>query len=210
MHHGDAAGEGLATAVIDPDPAFQVRVLDGHVSPDTAYLVEDYPYGRRLRCKKRYWVETATVGEKRGEQRIVSQTTNPKVAGEPWNKPHRGTYSMIQALFLDDNDRVASWSTSIHLTPVGDAEMRLMAIYGQLSEANRRRYDALLRHSMRYTGPWEEFQRGVTALADYIRENGEVPQIENGIFQSPTGRWYLGALDVYLTLAHQRAGMGLA
>jgi hypothetical protein len=33
-----------------------IRLLSGHVSPQTAYLVEDYPYGRRLRCRIRYWI----------------------------------------------------------------------------------------------------------------------------------------------------------
>jgi len=37
-------------------------------------LVEDYPYGFRLRCKIRFWLEYAP---KRGF-RFVSQTTNPK------------------------------------------------------------------------------------------------------------------------------------
>jgi hypothetical protein len=33
------------------------KVLSGHVSEETAFLVEDYPYGFRLRCKIRYWLE---------------------------------------------------------------------------------------------------------------------------------------------------------
>lgn len=36
------------------DPIERVRLLLGHVSPQTAYLVEDYPYGRQLRCRIRY------------------------------------------------------------------------------------------------------------------------------------------------------------
>ncbi len=72
--------------------------LAGHTSPETAYVVQDYPYGFRLRCKIRYWVETTKHG-----QRVVSQTTNPKVNGEVWNKPKASTYSNIRVLYLEDS-----------------------------------------------------------------------------------------------------------
>ena len=56
----------------------KITVLHGHTTRETAYLVNDYPYGFRLRCKIRYWLEY-----KKGHgHRPVSQTTNPKVAGE--------------------------------------------------------------------------------------------------------------------------------
>ncbi len=72
--------------------------LAGHTSPETAYVVQDYPYGFRLRCKIRYWVETTKHG-----QRVVSQTTNPKVNGEVWNKPKPSTYSAIRVLYIEDS-----------------------------------------------------------------------------------------------------------
>jgi len=78
------------------------KVLSGHTSPDTAYVVADYPYGFRLRCQIRYWIET-----KSGKgQRVVSQTSNPKVPGLVWNKPKASTYSLIRVLFLDENGHV--------------------------------------------------------------------------------------------------------
>jgi hypothetical protein len=80
-----------------------VKLLPGHTSPETAYVVEDYPYGFRLRCKIRYWVE---FKPKKGF-RFVSQTTNPKRPGEVWNKPKASTYSMFGgAMFLDENEHV--------------------------------------------------------------------------------------------------------
>lgn len=83
-----------------------MKILSGHVSPETAYVVDDYPYGFRLRCKIRYWLEYAP----RKGFRFVSQTTNPKVAGEIWNKPKASTYaSMGAAMFLDDSNHV-QWS----------------------------------------------------------------------------------------------------
>lgn len=66
-----------------------IEILRGHSSPETAYEVEDYPYGFRLRCKIRYWLE-----HKRAHgHRLVSQTTNPKKPGVVWNKPKAGVYS---------------------------------------------------------------------------------------------------------------------
>jgi hypothetical protein len=79
------------------------QILKGHVSPDTAYVVNDYPYGFRLRCKIRYWLEDSP---KHGT-RFVSQTTNPKKAGEVWNKPKASTYAPIAAcMFLDEKGYV--------------------------------------------------------------------------------------------------------
>jgi hypothetical protein len=80
-----------------------MKLLSGHVSAETAYVVEDYPYGFRLRCKIRYWIEFKA---KKGF-RFVSQTTNPKRPGEVWNKPKASTYAMFGgAMYLDDNGHV--------------------------------------------------------------------------------------------------------
>lgn len=77
-------------------------IISGHISPDTAYTVDDYPYGFRLRCKIRYWLEYAP---KHGF-RFVSQTTNPK-RGDGWNKPKASTYSKFGGcMVLDDNGHV--------------------------------------------------------------------------------------------------------
>lgn len=67
----------------------------GHVSPETARVVDDYPYGRRLRCTIRYWVETVPG---KGD-RFVSQTCNPTTGR--WNNPKKSTYSPIVVMFID-------------------------------------------------------------------------------------------------------------
>lgn len=81
-------------------------VLPGvHISPDTAYVVDDYPYGYRLRCTIRYWLE---VHPKHGT-RMMAQTTNPK-RGNVWNKPKASTYARFGgALYLDADNHV-QWS----------------------------------------------------------------------------------------------------
>lgn len=72
--------------------------LPGHTTPDTAIVVEDYPYGFRLRCKIRYWLEN----HPRHGFRLVSQTSNPKIAGNPWNKPKASIYTKILAVLVRD------------------------------------------------------------------------------------------------------------
>lgn len=72
-------------------------VLAGHTSEATAYLQEDYPYGR-LRCQRRVWVET----KPRMGQRMVTQTQNPK--NGRWNKPNAGTYSSVIVIFLNSEN----------------------------------------------------------------------------------------------------------
>lgn len=85
-----------------------MKVLSGHVSPETAYVVDDYPYGYKLRCKIRYWVET----KKGFGMRFVSQTTNPK-RGDMWNKPKPGNYYTFITLYLDEHDHVDWRSVSL-------------------------------------------------------------------------------------------------
>ena len=78
-----------------------VRPLVGHISPETAFLIADYPYGRKLRCQRRVWIEHSPSHG----FRFVAQTTNPK--NGRWNKPHKSTYSEIaMALYLDEQGHV--------------------------------------------------------------------------------------------------------
>lgn len=73
--------------------------LRGHTDEETAYVVDDYPYGYRLRTEIRYWIETT----KRGD-RFVSQTLNPKTGR--WNKPKRSTYTGVAALIVNGDGHV--------------------------------------------------------------------------------------------------------
>ena len=81
------------------------EVLKGHTTVETAYLVADYPYGFRLRCKIRYWLEYAP---KKGF-RLCSQTTNPKVDREVWNTPKKSTYTLLGVMGLDEEGHV-TWT----------------------------------------------------------------------------------------------------
>jgi hypothetical protein len=107
-----------------------MKVLKGHVNEETAYVVNDYPYGFRLRCKIRYWIETNKNGS-----RFCSQTTNPKKAGEVWNKPKKGTYSDLKALFLNEEEHVncASWNIAY-----GEADklVKFLETFGECFESD--------------------------------------------------------------------------
>lgn len=73
-----------------------------HISPATAYVVEDHPYGFHDRCQMRYWIE---FQPKKGF-RLWMQSSNPKRPGT-WNKPKSGTYSKFgAALYLDPEGHV--------------------------------------------------------------------------------------------------------
>jgi len=95
-----------------------MQLLTGHISPETAYLVEDYPFGFRLRCKIRYWIEY-----RHGKGfRFMSQTTDPRKGNIPWNKPKASTYCEFGgAMYLDDVGHV-QWAG---LSQYSDAKQAL-------------------------------------------------------------------------------------
>jgi len=129
-------------------------VLNGHTTADTAYVVDDYPYGFTLRCKMRWWVET-----KRGfGMRIVTQTTNPKRPGEVWNKPKAGTYCSLVVMYRDETDgHVHSDGLHIHSGPEQFTRFKA-EYYAQLATPHRELYDRMEAYS-RKTSPrcWTEF-----------------------------------------------------
>jgi len=85
-----------------------IKQLVGHTSPETAYVVDDYPYGFKLRTSIRYWVETkSTFG-----QRLCSQTVNPK--NGKYNKPKCSTYSPVEVLGLDEKGYVKGEALSYY------------------------------------------------------------------------------------------------
>lgn len=109
-----------------------ITILAGHVSPETAYVVADYPYGFRLRCTIRYWLEHDA---KRGF-RLVSQTSNPK-RGNVWNKPKASTYCKFGgAMYLDDAGHV-QWSGLTEYTDGAEATAWVATFGAGVPEAGR-------------------------------------------------------------------------
>ncbi len=124
------------------------KYLYGHVDEDSAYIVEDYPWGFTTRTKARFWVET--VDKKRGGERFVKQTLNPKT--DRWCKPKKSVYSSIIVMYLDADDHVTyddltCWDASYeedrerfdaffethkeHLTDYQNKKMKMLQSYKQ-------------------------------------------------------------------------------
>lgn len=78
------------------------QYLSGHTTPETAYLVTDYPYGFRERTSIRYWLETTKHGT-----RLVSQTMHPRSGA--WNKPKASTYCAFGGVMYLDEKKHVSW-----------------------------------------------------------------------------------------------------
>jgi len=183
----------------------QVTVLHGHVSPDTAYLVPDYPYGRVLRCQIRYWVETAQRGAKQGRQRFVSQTTNPKRPGQPWNKPHPDTYRLRVWLYRNSQGHVHHTGIGEYgLFPAQDARIRLTGIYPQLTDDDRQLYDTVLAASRQYPDPWTQWETAVALIAEHLADTGTPPDLHNGFVVLGEHSGYVGDDDYPLAVAAAR------
>lgn len=84
-------------------------ILKNCTSPETAYVVEDYPYGFKLRCKIRYWLE---YKPNKG-YRFCTQTLNPKTL--KWNKPKLSVYSDFMVLVKDEVTGYISYD-SLHIS----------------------------------------------------------------------------------------------
>lgn len=120
-----------------------MQVLHGHKSPETAYVVEDYPYGFKLRCKIRYWLETAEKGSKQAQTRLMSQTTNPKITTqEVWNKPKGSIYSPFMIMYLDENNYVQQDGLGYYTNTMQFTKFK-NNFYTQLNEAQKHYVDKL-------------------------------------------------------------------
>lgn len=70
------------------------RFLLDCLSPETAYCQQNYPYGGRgERCIMRHWAEQAEKGAKKGQWRVVTQTTVPA-----WNERYTEHMAHIAGL----------------------------------------------------------------------------------------------------------------
>ena len=116
-----------------------VQVLAStHNSPESAFIIDDYPTGRTLRCFKRIWVETGTKGAGKGLQRICYQTTvkyvnhnkenypsAPMQDAHLWNKVKAGVYGGIKILYVDaESGHVECDGLSQHAWPEHIAEFK--------------------------------------------------------------------------------------
>lgn len=146
--------------------------LSGHTSEATAYVVDDYPYGFRLRCKIRYWIERKA---KNGD-RFVSQTTNPKLSYEKWNAPKASTYCNMRFLVRDKQ----VGETKGHISDIGMGVNYVQTLefvktfwLEHLSPEDKKEFETLYKISKvmnKYS--WDRFEEAMTAL------RSEIPQLE--------------------------------
>lgn len=113
-------------------------VLTGHVDPASALVVDDYPYGFRLRTQIRYWIESKP---KFGD-RFVSQTLNPKTGR--WNKPKPGQYATVLFMFLDENGHVKTTGLGKYDQKVDRIEQFLADLGDLLNGVQKSEVTALL------------------------------------------------------------------
>ena len=141
------------------------QILIGHVSPETAFLVNDYPYGFRLRCKIRYWLESSP---NKGV-RFCSQTTNPK-RGDTWNKEKASTYSRFGgAMYLDENNYVC-WKGASEYDSLQNLIDFKNTFYAAIPEAFRPVFDKWMAAKIAYN---DAKARGEVSIAIA----GETPTI---------------------------------
>jgi len=107
-----------------------VQPLTGHTTVATAYVQADYPYGFKLRCQRRCWLER---DPKRG-YRFCFQTTNPKKPGTVWNAPKKSTYTMLAVLGLDEQGHVVWTGCSMYEF---DKVQEFIAKFGHAFDANQ-------------------------------------------------------------------------
>lgn len=109
-----------------------MKVLHGHTDIMRACTVENYPYGG-YRTKARFWLETATKGQKKGQTRMMFQTLNPKTGR--WNKPSGSTFAEFMVLYADDKGHIHPRHANFIYGPKDLAD--LAPIMNQLDDRER-------------------------------------------------------------------------
>jgi len=127
----------------------------GATDEESAHVVEGWPWGRRMRCTKRFWVETTKNGD-----RLCAQCTKPdketgKCSGS-WCKPKKSTYTPGVIVLAEDTDGTIATETLGHFDnhSAADIEAFTERHAGRLSDVqesrarsalvNRKRYDEIL------------------------------------------------------------------
>lgn len=143
-------------SAIDTLIATPERALFGHVDEESAYLVEDYPYGFRLRTSIRYWIETTKNGD-----RFVSQTLNPKT--DAWNKPKKSTYVDVGVMFLDDEDHVTWTGVGSYTSDEVIGQFR-ESFFDKLSDGQKKKLARLIGLRKAFEGvTWSVREKGTDA-----------------------------------------------
>ena len=100
---------------------------------DNALEVSNYPWGFRLKTKRRTWIETnKTQGD-----RLCFCTLNPKT--DKWCAVKKATYNAVEVLFIDENEHIKS--DGIYKYGVNDEKIKdfLSSVdYDQLNDLQKK------------------------------------------------------------------------
>ena len=129
-------------------------------------VINNYPYGFKLRTQIRYWIETTP---KKGD-RFCSQTLNPKT--NRWNAPKKSTYSCIGVMVEKENGHIGWAAVSIYdygqktvdfIEKVGKNNLNpdQLKMYNQLTGNNVKEEDEFTGKPKKdYSVKWEKDRHG--------------------------------------------------
>lgn len=147
-----------------------MTLLVGHTSFETAAIATDYPYGR-LRTEMRFWIERATKGAGKGQERMVTCSLNPKT--DKYNKPHAGVYSDRLYMYKDDKGHIHN--TGIGVNSMREQFSRIVAcgLYDQMPEDMKKEFDAILKIHNKYNPTTNKrYEEQVEMVKQAIKEHG--------------------------------------
>lgn len=155
------------------------ELLLGHESAETGYMVDDYPYGRKTRCRIRYWVETAAKGAAKFMMRPVSQTEEP--TSKRWNAPRLGNYrDLVVLVKRADNGHVENFGLDRYAGPeyylIFEATGAANALVLSGTDAVRQRYHACLSTSIQQNAAtWMQYGRMLAVATHALDSAGADP-----------------------------------
>jgi hypothetical protein len=131
----------------------KVLVLSEQTSAETSFVEEDYPYGRKQRCQRRVWVETAVKGTGRGRMRFVYQTQNPR--NGCWNQPHPGQYNDFIVMYKNlENNHIET--EGIDSSSVEKVQKFKARWYSLLNEDQKKKLDKLEQMAIKINNYWSQ------------------------------------------------------
>ena len=105
---------------------------------DNAIEVDNYPWGFRLKTKRRTWIET----DKNKGDRVCFCTLNPKT--NKWCAVKKSTYNAVDVLLIDDNEHVKSIGVWKYGTSEKDLENFISKIdYNSLSLLQKKQIERI-------------------------------------------------------------------
>jgi len=115
-----------------------IKYIYNKNSFDNAIEVNNYPWGFRLKTKRRTWIET----DKNKGDRVCFCTLNPKT--NKWCAVKKSTYNAVDVLLIDENEHVKSIGVWKYGTSEKDLENFISKIdYNSLSLLQKKQIERI-------------------------------------------------------------------